>query len=218
MRYDHLGHGETSAPPEHRVETYDFDDFCRHIHSMVEAVTPGRPPFAIMGCSMGGVLAIKYALMYPGSLTKVVSCDAPGLTSLEVSKPKWKDRIAMYRAEGVAPLAKATVDRWFPNPCPPDVREQALKQTMACSLAGYRACAHGIMNYDYTSELDQITQEDVMVLAGENDEAIGPPEILVDVASRIKGAQHVVMKDTGHIPPQHQPQEFERIVIEFLTT
>jgi 3-oxoadipate enol-lactonase len=219
LRYDHVGHGATTFPPTpaSRVGSIHFDTFCAHIHSMVERTTPGRAPFGFIGCSMGGVLALRYAMLYPGQLKKVVSCDAPGMTSLEESKSKWRERIAMFEKEGVEALAKVTVKRWFPDPCPQGVREEAFRQTVTCSLAGYVTCAEGIMDYDYEEELEKVGEgEDVMVLAGENDEAIGPPEILADVARRVKGARHVVMPDTGHIPPMHQPEEFERIVIAFL--
>ena len=216
LRYDHVGHGQTSIPPPDRVGQLHFDDFCRHIHQMVERTTPGRPAYGFIGCSMGGVLALRYVMLYPGELSKVVSCDAPGMTSLERSKQLWKDRIAMYKEQGVEVLAKATVERWFPDPCALEIKQEALKHTSSTSLAGYMTCAEGIMNYDYTSELGNIQTEDVMILAGENDEAIGPQEILKDVASRISGAKHVLMKDTGHIPPMHQPAAFEAIVIPFI--
>ena len=215
LRYDHVGHGGTTPPPAEKESSYHVDDFTRHIHSLVEHVH-GKPPFAIIGCSIGGVLALRYALMYPEALQKVISCDAPGMTSMEVSKPLWIDRMDAFRSQGVEPLAKATVERWFPDPCPPGVKDESLKHTLTCTLAGYTACAHAVMNYDYVPELGNIQSEQVIVLAGENDEAIGPKEILMDVASKIKGARYVSMKDTGHIPPMHSAEAFEEIVTGFL--
>ena len=217
LRYDHVGHGDTSLPPSDEDDSYHFDDFTRHIHELVERVH-GTTPFGIIGCSMGGVLALRYALMFPGALKKVISCDAPGMTSLEASKPLWKDRMSVFRYQGVEPLAKATVERWFPAPCPAGVKEESLKHTLTCTFEGYAACAHGIMSYDYTAELGNIQSEKVLVLAGENDEAIGPEEILMDVTSRIRGAKYISMKDTGHIPPMHSAEAFEQIVIGFLSS
>ncbi len=141
LRYDLVGHGGTSPPPSDMVDSYHFDDFTRHIHELVERVH-GKPPFATIGCSMGGVLALRYALMFPGVLKKVISCDAPGMKSLEVSKPLWKDRIDIFRSQGIRPLATATVERWFPDPCPVGVKEESLKHTLTCTLAGY-ACRAG---------------------------------------------------------------------------
>jgi 3-oxoadipate enol-lactonase len=215
LRYDHVGHGQTSTVVDNKVDAYHFDAFTHHIHELSIRIH-GWPPFAIIGCSMGGVLALRYALLYPGVLKKAVSCDAPGMTSLEVSKKKWTDRLAVFREQGVEVLAKATVERWFPDPCPQEVKDEALKHTLSCTLNGYAACAHGITTYDYYAELGNIKTEQVMVLVGENDEAVGPKEILQDVAAKVPGAKYVTMKDTGHIPPMHSAAAFESIVVDFL--
>ena len=224
LRYDHVGHNRTPFPPtdkDKKPREFHCDDFTHHIHAIVHSATadPKTAPYAIIGCSMGGVLALRHALLYPGSATKIISCDAPGLTSLEASKPKWAARIQQWRDEGDNEnLARATVARWFPPPCAPSVRDAALRHTRTCTLEGYEACARALMHYDYTAELRQISaaQTKVLVLAGENDEAIGPPEVLRDVADRIDGAEYVLMKDVGHIPPMHDPARFERVVLTFL--
>jgi pimeloyl-ACP methyl ester carboxylesterase len=88
LRYDHIGHNKTTfETPQSAEREYHFDDFTRHIHIIVEQVTPGRAPFGIIGCSIGGVLALRYAQMYPGILKKVISCDAPGMPSLASVMP-----------------------------------------------------------------------------------------------------------------------------------
>jgi 3-oxoadipate enol-lactonase len=217
LRYDHVGHNKTTYATTQAAEReYHFDDFTRHIHMLVEQATPGRTPFGIIGCSIGGVLALRYAQIYPGQLKKVLSCDAPGMTSLPFAKSLWKDRMAQFKAEGVDNLAKVTVERWFPDPCPESVRADMLEQTRQCTYEGYRACANAVMNYDYSSDIDKINTEQVMVLAGQNDTAIGPREILLGVAEKIPGAKYFLMEDVGHLPPFHNPSAFNKIMIEFL--
>ncbi|KAK3186001.1 hypothetical protein K4F52_005225 [Lecanicillium sp. MT-2017a] len=217
IRYDHVGHGKTKFATQQAAEKeYHLDDFCRHIHEIVSRVASGVKPFGIIGCSMGGVLALRYVQMFPGTLTKVMSCDAPGLTSLEAAKPLWKERMAMIRNEGIEALAKVTVERWCPDPCDQDVKDGLFEQTCACTYEGYRACANGIMNYDYEAHLSGMHSEDVMVLAGENDTAIGPREVLVTVADKIPGAKYVLMPDVGHVPPFHDSNAFNKIMVEFL--
>ena len=165
---------------------------------------------------MGGVLALRFALLYSGAASHIIACDMPGMTSLAASKPKWTARIAQFRAEGVANLARATVERWFPDPCAQNIKDAALEQTMSCKLDGYVALAEGIMTYDYAAELGRIDGEKVMVLRGELDEAIGPPEILEGVKEKVKGAVLVEIKECGHIPPMQCSEEFERVVLDFL--
>lgn len=217
LRYDHIGHNKTRFGTLEAINReYNFDDLTRHIHMIVEQVTPGRSPYGFIGCSIGGVLALRYAQMYPGTLTKLMSCDSPGLTTIEGAKTSWETRISQFQAEGVDNLAKVTVDRWFPEPCREGAKSGMLKQTKACTLEGYKACAKAVMNYDYFSELKNIRKECVLVLAGENDSAIGPREILVKVALAIPNAKYVLMKDVGHLPPYHDPHGFNRIMLDFL--
>lgn len=201
LRYDHVGHGKTPAPSGPN-RSFHFDDFTRHIRHIIEITCPAQEPYGLVGCSIGGVLALRYAQMYPGSAQKLVSCAAPGVKSLEVSKPKWAARVAQFKAEGnVDNLAVATTERWFPDPCEPSIREKGLQLTKTCTLPGYEICAKCTTNYDYSDQLDKIQSEQVLILAGENDANIGPREILVDVSKKIKGSKYVLMKDVGHIPP-----------------
>lgn len=225
LRFDHIGHNNTPPPSAEVLATrsqsvpYHFDDIVRHIDHIITTAVPDVEPFALIGCSIGGVLVIRYAIMYPRHAKKIVSCAAPGLTSLDASKPKWQARIAQWQAEGnVENLATATIERWFPDPCPLETKAKALDLVKTCTLPGYEICAKATMNFDYTEMLPTLNNcgEDFMILAGENDANIGPRQILVDASQTIKGSKYVLMKDTGHIPPMHWPDEFEKIVLEFL--
>lgn len=225
LRFDHIGHNKTPPPSADVMAArpqsvpYHFDDIVRHINHIIMTTMPNVKPFALIGCSIGGVLVIRYAMMYPNHAKKIISCAAPGLTSLDASKPKWLERIAQWKAEGnVENLAVATVERWFPDPCPAETRARALDLVKACTLSGYEICATATMNFDYTAMLPTLNDsgEDIMILAGETDGNIGPRQILVDASQTIKGSKYVLMKDTGHIPPMHKPEEFEKIVLDFL--
>jgi len=217
LAYDHPGHGATSAPTP--SQSFSFDDLTSHLHTILSRTTSRNSmtahPFAIIGCSMGGVLAIRYALLHPDPAMRIMCCDAPGLTSLESAKPLWRDRIAQFRAEGVERLAQTTVDRWFPDPVAPGVKAAALEQTRTCQLEGYRVCAEGITSYDYDGMLGDVRGK-VVILRGENDSSVGPKSVLMDVARRVAGARYVELKDAGHIPPMHRPAEFEQAVLHFL--
>ena len=154
--------------------------------------------------------------MFPGTVKKVMSCDAPGLSSLQAAKPLWEERMTLFRNEGVRGLPGSLFKRWCPDPCREDVRAGLFKQTCTCAYDGYRACAEGIMNYDYEEYLGKMERGDFMILAGENDTAIGPREVLVSVAAKIPGAKYVLMPDVGHVPPFHDPEVFNKIMLDFM--
>lgn len=228
LRYDHIGHNLTTPPRDETKNmpgVFSFDSFVQHLDQIIATCTENtNAPRAVIGCSIGGVLALRWRMMHPPNpdiahKTKVICCAAPGMTSLEASKPKWRQRIDRWEAEGtVDDLAKETVARWYPPPLPADFdHDRALEIVRSCTLDGYKICVWATMNYDYTEQCHQITEgEDVMVLVGENDHNIGPREVMHSVARSIKGSTYVMMKDTGHIPPLHWPEKFVKIALDFL--
>jgi len=225
FRYDHIGHNNTAPPTDsarNRQGAFTFDDFCHHLNHIWNTVSGnhGYTPAAIIGCSIGGVLAIRYHMLYPpppGKSTKIISMAAPGLSTLPSSPDKWKARIEQWRTDGTnTHLASQTLERWFPDR-PPDFDMETARQIIeSCTLDGYEICAWATMNFDYTDQLDQIKDgENVMILAGEKDGNIGPREVLVDVSRRIERSKYVLLNGVGHIPPMH-PQLFEPVMLEFL--
>lgn len=224
LRYDYVGHGGTHdrVPLSRRRRgsevtdiPFRFDEFTKHLREIVLRATGQEHIHAIIGCSMGGVLALRFAMLYPSAVSRVVSCDAPGLTSLEKAKPLWKERVEEFQQHGVEDLAHKTVERWFPEPCTQAIKDAALVQTRSCTFEGYSICAEAIQNYDYEGQLAKVKVK-TLILAGDKDSSIGPPEVLQKVADGIKHAQYVQIKDSGHLPPMHQPEEFESVVIKFL--
>lgn len=228
LRYDHVGHNSTSPPADPSLNQpgrFDFDIFVRHLRHIINTVLASTaPPYAVIGCSIGGVLALRYHMLYPPSpaqttRTKIISCAMPGMTSIGDSKPKWRARINHWENDkSVDNLALETFERWFPQPLPPDFdRMNALRIIKSCSLDGYKICAWATMNFDYTEQCDRIKDgENILILVGETDGNIGPREVMLDVHDRIKGSTYVMMDDTGHIPPLHWPEKFASIVLDFL--
>jgi 3-oxoadipate enol-lactonase len=233
LRYDHLGHNSTgTSTSSWKERKWHFDDFTRHMDHLVKHFTSSREAqlIAIVGCSMGGVLALRYAMTssYAKSNTdtqtnsplKIISIGAPGMKSLSSSIPKWKERVSLFRTTGVDDLASLTAKRWFPPPVSPETLSSAEQMCRTCTLLGYEKCAEAITNYDYESQgqLDDLAARktaDVLIIRGENDEAVGPKGILLDVAW-VVGGRFVEMKEVGHLPPMHDPEGFEGILLDFL--
>lgn len=226
--YDHIGHNRTSAPTDpglNRQGAFTFDDFCRHLNHIWNTTKGNHDsaPAAIIGCSIGGVLAVRYHMLYPpppGQTTKIISMAAPGLSTLPGSPDKWKARIEQWKTDGTNKnLASETLSRWFPKPLPPDFdTDNARRIIESCTLDGYEICAWATMNFGYTDQLNLITDgENVLILAGEKDGNIGPREVLVDASKRIKGSKYMLLEGVGHIPPMH-PAVFEPVMLEFLGT
>ena len=227
IRYDHVGHGGKNGTgrksEEWKGRRWHFDEFARHMKTIVDRIRPGEEPTAVVGCSMGGTLAMRYAMLFPPKQEgrmKVVCIGAPGLKSLEESKPKWEERKKVFKGEGVEVLARRTSERWLPQPVQDGVRGRAEDMCRGCSLEGYERCAEGIVNYQYDSkeEVEGLRDRkgiEILVVRGEKDEAVGPKSILEGVARRV-GGRFEAMKDVGHLPPMHDEDGFEKLLLEFL--
>jgi len=70
LRYDYAGHGNThywTRLQSERSEAADtpllFDEFTDHMRKIVLESTGQTAVYAIIGCSMGGVLALRYAML-----------------------------------------------------------------------------------------------------------------------------------------------------------
>lgn len=217
LTYDQLGHGDSPAPAED--DHYAFDDFVTHIHDLIVQATGSQKCFGMIGCSMGGVLVLRYKMRYSGTPAEpeqVISCDAPGVKAPEGSQDLWAGRMGVWRELGLEELARRTVDRWFPDPVPEGVKEEALAMNLQCTYHGYRTCAEGIVMYDYEEESKRMDGKGCMVLVGENDSAVGGVEKVRVWAEAIRGSRFVVMQETGHLPPLHWKTTFEEIIGAFM--
>ncbi|KAM0708643.1 hypothetical protein Q7P35_005295 [Cladosporium inversicolor] len=220
--FDHIGHNRT-PPPTDPSQSYTTEDITRHMHTLVNRVTNQSHLKAIIGCSIGGVLALRYAMLYPSEVETAISLCAPGIKSLEKAKPLWTQRIQQFETderEGTDTLCRATVDRWLPGDEPHDeaVRAEALTHVKTCTLEGYKVLADAIRGYDYSDQLGRLEGVKCVVIAGGRDGAVDA-EVLRDVAAGIdapRGARFVLMEDAGHIPPMHRAEEFEALVLASL--
>lgn len=232
IRFDLVGHGDTPAPDninlgDHRIH---LDDITKHMHRLVEEISGkrGQKLKAVIGCSVGGLLALRYGMLFPDAVEKVVAVTTPGMVSQEPGNEVWARRVEQFRADvrdGKEELAEATVRRWFPA-CSSDsygkegddaVKRVALAQVKRSTFEGYRIMADAIRDYDYEEDVRGIQKDrvDVLVVAGSEDISI-PPKLLKDLAAEIPGARYVCMEGAGHLPPMHRAEEFEEIVLPFL--
>ena len=221
LRYDHVGHNNTPAPSDSARQRH-MDDLVKHMHHMVEVVTGQAEVKAVIGCSIGGAMALRYAMLFPDDVDYAISLCAPGMTSLAAAKPLWSQRIQQFeqdQRDGTDTLRHATVNRWLPGDTEHDeaVRAEALTHVKTCSLQGYTVLADTIRDYDYTGQLGELKGVKCLVVAGGRDGAV-QPDVLRDVASKIDGAEFVMMENAGHIPPMHRSAEFEELILSFLSS
>lgn len=230
LRFDHVGHHNTPAPQSKTTSqrrmsmggslAYHMDDITRHMHQLVKARTDQESVRAVIGCSIGGVLALRYAMMFSKDVEQIISIAAPGIKAFEEKKKLWSQRIQKFEEDqknGMENLCQETVDRWFPGGRPEDdaAREESLKHVRTCSLEGYKLLADTIRNYDYEGETDKVSKVKCMITGGKEDGAISLSH-LKEVSGRIAGAEYIEIEKAGHLPPMQKPEEFGEMMLRFL--
>jgi 3-oxoadipate enol-lactonase len=219
LRYEHPGHHHT--PPQRGCKAeYHMDDITRHAHRIVQERTGQSRIKALIGCSIGGTIAFRYALLFPDDVESIIALASPGIKSPEVAHKLWAQRIQLFEEDlksGDDNLCRQTVARWIPGERPEDdaVRRECLRHVKTCNIQGYKLLADTIRDYDYSDQVADIGKVKTLVIAGEEDQA-GPASVLREVAEKISGAEFVVMEKTGHLPPLQKPDEFSEIMLRFL--
>ncbi len=68
--------------------------------------------------------------------------------------------------------------------------------------------------FDLSEQVNSI-RVPTLILTGERD-SIVPPKVQIELANQIPDAKHLFIHDAGHAVSVEQPDEYNRIVLDFL--
>lgn len=208
LRYDLRGQGLSDAPPA----PYSIDDHVADLAALLEASDIRGA--TVIGMSVGGMIALALAAARPDLARLLVLCD----TAHKIGTPEmWSARIEAVRANGLASIADAVLERWLS----PDFR-----QAHAVDLAGYRnmltrnpadgyigTCAT-LRDSNLTSTAPRLTQP-TLCLVGEADGAT-PPALVQSLSALIPNAAFETIPGAGHLPCIEQPKPLASRIEAFI--
>jgi 3-oxoadipate enol-lactonase len=200
LRYDQLGHGRSEVPPG----PYTVEQLGRELL----AIAPER--FSFCGLSLGGAVGMWLGANDGDRLDRLVLA---GTSAYFGPRERWIERAEIVRADGMVPLADATMERWFT----PAFTGSALFRQMFLAVPpeGYAACCEAIRDWDFRSALDSVSVP-TLVLVGSEDPAT-PPDQAQLIADGIPGAGLTVIQNAAHLLNVEQPDHFNRAVRNYLT-
>lgn len=207
IRYDRRGHGRSGVGKG----PCTMERLGRDAIAILDTLGVKKTNWC--GLSMGGMVGQWLAANAPERMDRVVLSNT---SCYYADKEIWNGRIRFIREKGLAGIVDGTMERWFT----PDFRTRApqtiarmTEMLLSTPVDGYIACCEAVRDMDHRDLLARISAP-TLILAGGRDPAttVSDGEYLRD---HIKGARLSVI-DAAHISNIEQPEEFRRIVLEFL--
>jgi pimeloyl-ACP methyl ester carboxylesterase len=180
-------------------------------------------PVILMGCSMGGGLAMDFALARPNRVKALIMvCSAPAGLDLDVPEPPIFDEIEQAdKAGDLDRVADLEVQAWFDGDRPtaqvnPAMRELAYEMNYIALTHDAKGLGKRLPNSEIlASERLSELEIPVLVIVGAND--IPYTHAAAEyMEANIRSAHKAVIEDAAHLPNMDQPAAFQRVVEEFL--
>jgi pimeloyl-ACP methyl ester carboxylesterase len=179
----------------------------------------GIPRAAILGLSMGGNIAVDFALAYPAMTDALIPVDA--VISGHQWSEGWKAAVGPVRPTARNVGIDTAKQRWFEVALFTPAREQpAVGARLAAMIADYSG-QHWLggdpqreRESPVIDSLGEITAP-TLVVVGERD----MPDFLViaeTLAQRIPGARKIILPSVGHMANMEAPERFNAVVLDFL--
>ena len=206
VRYDSRGHGKSAAP----AGPYTIERLGRDALAVMDGL--GIDKVNWCGLSKGGMVGMWLGAHAGERIDRLIlsntSCYMPA-TDI------WNQRIAVARHDGMAPLAEATIERWFTagfGEREPDKVARVRDMLLATKPEGYAACCEAIREMDQRESIKRINVP-TLVICGRHDPATNV-EAAEAIRSRIDGAALTIL-DAAHISNIEQPDDYTETVLGF---
>jgi pimeloyl-ACP methyl ester carboxylesterase len=211
VAWDMPGYGR-SAP----IEPYNFKGLAQSCIALIEALNCGD--VALVGHSMGGMVAQEVMARRPELVSKLVLCG----TSPTFGKPDgdWQRKFIAQRTapldagKSMAELAEVLVPQMVgPGSLPEGVRLATHCMSLV-PASTYRRALEALVTFDRRANLPLI-QVPTLVVAGEHDRN-APPAVMKKMADAIARSTYLEMRGIGHLQNLEAPDDFDGLLLNFL--
>ena len=200
---------------------YSIADMADDVAGLLDALDIHRTH--LLGLSMGSMIGMEFALRHADRLDRLVLAGpaaAPERSAVDpISVWNWvKANDASGAVFGGQQLTWLFSSAFLRN-------HQAVQETVALLASNpnpvgpeaYDRQAQAYLHYDALDRLDRITAR-TLVIVGEQD-LLTPPWVAREVAEGIRGARFEIVTGDGssHVVPLERPDDFNQLVMNFLT-
>lgn len=216
LRYDLRGYGKSEPTIGEFSHMSDLISLLDHLEL--------HEPIAIMGCSMGGGLAMDFVLAHPSRVKALIMVDSgPSGLELDVAPPAKFDEVdKAFESGNLDLVAEIETQIWFdgqgrsPEQVNPEMRKLLYEMNYLALSHELKELGKRLPNAP-TPAFDRLAELEipVQVIVGAHD----IPYMLACaeyMTEKIRSARRVIIADAAHLSNMDQPDEFQGIVKNFL--
>jgi pimeloyl-ACP methyl ester carboxylesterase len=230
---DQIGFGKSDKADIH----YSFHQLARNTKHLLD--TLGVKKAVILGHSMGGMLATRFALQYPETTEKLVLENPIGLEDYRVGVPfqsvdqaetgerkSTEASIRKYHATYYPNGYPAAHDQWL-LPLAAQIKSPDFPKVARANALTFDMIYQQPVSYEFY----QVAVPTLLIIGQEDRTVVGKavvkdPRVLAQMgqyptlgrrtAAQIKGAKLVELPNVGHIPHLEVPAQFHKALLAFL--
>lgn len=207
---DCRGHGASDASPEN----FSIERFAKDLCNVLDALEASQAH--IVGCSMGGTVALGLAGRYPTRVASLTVIDATAWYGQQASA-NWERRAVAASTDGMSSLVDFQLARWF-SPAfleaQPALVEASVDVFNANRVPAYASSCRMLGQADERAALAHYSGP-AAVVVGEEDYAT-PLAMAEDIASRLSGTRLTVIAGTRHYTPLEAPTPVANCIFEVI--
>lgn len=185
----------------------DVDYLVERLHEYLDGFVQ-TPPYHLVANSLGGKVAVEYAVRYPEQVSRLVLLCPSGLSE--------EERLPVV--EGVRRSDLQTlIDSVFHDPGHADPRVLNYYQKQFTNRrwrSGLMRTIRGTMDHRVVGRLAQVSQPTLLIV-GHEDRVIDPAQA-IQAAKLLPRGKLVTLPNCGHAPQIEQAAAINRLVVAFL--
>ena len=178
----------------------------------------GVERMALVGCSFGGAVALRFAAVAPSRVTALALISAPPPDMDEPSPEReaaWEAENSALERGDIEAAVRAVVDAWTLSDASPELRERVADMQR-------RALTKQVNAPDVPEAPDPLDQTGLAEIAVPAVVAVGERDMpdfregAQRMADQLPIARHVEIPGAGHLAPLETPEAFRELLVAFL--
>jgi pimeloyl-ACP methyl ester carboxylesterase len=209
---DFWGFGDSAKPRTNGTTPFQVESYVEMVREFMDNLGIVRAP--VVGHSLGGTVALQFALDYPDRVEKVVVVGSPIVGSSMNPFLKLAGYGSIARLVWRFPVIRSTIMHLLLAGDSQRVQQMILRDVQRTSLDSFFQSIGDLRDTDLRQEIRHLTPP-ILGIYGRRDNIVSPANAKL-LTSRSGGAQVAMMDRSRHFPMSDQPEEFVGALTNFL--